>query len=339
MSTASVVPETRELGGDDAWRVLRRRPIKETVAESVMRFRWADGFSSGRALAFQIVLALVPAVVVFVGLAELVGDHSFAETVQKVIASLLPGAADSVIFDAAKQGASAASDHRDVLALLSGLVAVLVSGTTGFGQIERGANRIYGVEKDRPFARKYSVALGMAVSSGVLLLSGFVLLAASRSLGGRLNSANMRTAWAFGRWPAGAAVLTLAYAIIFRVSPKRKQPSLSWLAFGAGFAVALNLLLSLALSLYLRVSGGFGRTYGPLAGLLGVMVWAYAVSIGLFLGVALAAQLEAVRAGESEPQSEEKVETTEPASEASRETDQTDESDRHRTRLEAILKC
>ncbi|MGE0878196.1 MAG: YihY/virulence factor BrkB family protein [Acidimicrobiia bacterium] len=334
MSTASVVPETRDLGGDDAWRVLRRRPIKETVVESVMRFRWADGFSSSRALAFQIVLALVPAVVLFVGLAELVGNHAFAETVQNVIASLVPGAADSVIFDAARQGATAANNRRDLVALLSGFVAVVVSGTTGFGQIERGANRIYGVEKDRPFARKYSVALGMAASSGVLLLSGFVLLAVGRSLGGRVDSSSMRTLWSFGRWPVGAVALTLAYAIMFRVSPRRKQPSLSWLAFGAGSAVALNVVLSLALSLYLKVSGGFGRTYGPLAGLLGVMVWAYAVSIGLFLGVAFAAQLEAVRAGQSEPQSDEKVDRTEPTSET---TPQTDRPDEHSPFVEAML--
>ena len=33
------------------------------------------------------------------------------------------------------------------------------------GQLERGLNRIYGVEKDRPFARKYGRAFGLSSRS------------------------------------------------------------------------------------------------------------------------------------------------------------------------------
>lgn len=55
------------------------------------------------------------------------------------------------------------------------------------------------------------------------------------------------------------------------------------------------------LSLYLGASKTFGQTYGPLAGLIGVLVWALLMSLAIFLGLAFAAQLEAVRAGVREP--------------------------------------
>ena len=51
------------------------------------------------------------------------------------------------------------------------------------------------------------------------------------------------------------------------------------------------------LKLYIEATDGFGATYGPIAGTIGVLLWAFAAAVALFLGVAFAAQLEAVRAG------------------------------------------
>ena len=55
------------------------------------------------------------------------------------------------------------------LALWLGLLAAIVALTTAMGQIERGANRIYGIERDRPALRKYGRALLMALTAGLLL--------------------------------------------------------------------------------------------------------------------------------------------------------------------------
>ena len=41
----------------------------------------------------------------------------------------------------------------------------------------------------------------------------------------------------------------------------------------------------------------FGATYGSLAGTIAVLLWMLLTSLALFLGLAFAAQLEAVRAG------------------------------------------
>ena len=70
-----------------------------------------------------------------------------------MLADLAPGAAGDLITEALEQGSASADG---TLALLLGGAATLVAGTTAFGQLERGANRIYGVERDRPPARKYA---------------------------------------------------------------------------------------------------------------------------------------------------------------------------------------
>jgi uncharacterized BrkB/YihY/UPF0761 family membrane protein len=45
-----------------------------------------------------------------------------------------------------------------------------------------------------------------------------------------------------------------------------------------------------------------GSTYGPLTGIIALLIWAQLTSIALFLGIAFCAQLEAVRAGVVDPE-------------------------------------
>jgi len=48
-------------------------------------------------------------------------------------------------------------------------------------------------------------------------------------------------------------------------------------------------------------AGNFGETYGPLTAVMALLLWANVTGVALLAGVALAAQLEAVRAGGSDP--------------------------------------
>jgi uncharacterized BrkB/YihY/UPF0761 family membrane protein len=57
-------------------------------------------------------------------------------------------------------------------------------------------------------------------------------------------------------------------------------------------------------AIYVSATDSFGSTYGPLAGTIGVLLWTFLSAVALFLGVAFAAQLEAVRAGVSAPKVE-----------------------------------
>ena len=62
-------------------------------------------------------------------------------------------------------------------------------------------------------------------------------------------------------------------------------------------AVGIWTLSTIGLSLFFRLSSSFGQTYGPLAGIIALGLWAFLASLGVLYGGAVAAQLEAVRAG------------------------------------------
>jgi uncharacterized BrkB/YihY/UPF0761 family membrane protein len=90
----------------------------------------------------------------------------------------------------------------------------------------------------------------------------------------------------------------VAFALLFRAAPRRHQPSWSWLAVGSGVSVLLWFVFTGLLAFYLNLSSGtFGQTYGPLTGIIAILIWTFLTSLAIYLGLALAAQLEAVRAG------------------------------------------
>jgi YihY family inner membrane protein len=302
MSTATSVPETYELEGDDALRTLRRTGWGQLAKDSFQRFRAADGFSHARALAYQVTLTLLPAVIAAVGLATAVRASRFRQIIVQAVDRLAPGPAGQLITEAVEQGAKSAS-RGGVVALVIGALAALGSATLAMGQIERGANRIYGVERDRPTAQKYGNGFLLACSAGVLVVLAFVLIVAGSDVARATElSGVVRGLWTVLRWPLSIGFAVVAFAVLFREAPRRRQPSWSWLAVGSGLSVLLWLLFTGLLALYLDASSGtFGQTYGPLTGMIAVLVWAFLTALALFLGVAFAAQLEAVRAGVPQP--------------------------------------
>ncbi len=302
MTTASEVPPTRgELEGDEALETLRRTGRRRLLVDAVIRFRAADGFSHSRALAFQITLTLLPALIAVVGFAAALGQDDFTRIVRDTIQDLTPGAPGEILTEALRHGSESGHESGETALAAGGLAAVL-AGTSAMGQVERGANRIYGVERDRPFQLKYLTALALALTAGVLSLLSLVVLMGGAAIRDALDlGESFDAVWRVARWPLGVVLAVASVALLFEYSPRRRQPEPSWLAFGAGVSVILWLVFMAVLALYLDATDAFGATYGPIAGTIGVLLWTFLTSIALFLGLAFAAQLEAVRAGVPEP--------------------------------------
>jgi len=302
MSTATSVPETYELEGDDALQTLRNTGWGRLLKDAFLRFRAADGFSHSRALAFQVMLTLLPFVIAVVGLATALQVEDVRELVTRTVDRLAPGPAGQLFTEAIRQGAKNASSGG-LTALLLGAVAALTSATLAMGQIERGANRLYGVEQDRPTTEKYLNGFKLACTAGILTVAAFLMIVAGSDLAGGSGASDTLSAiWSVLRWPLSIALVIVAFALLFKAAPRRRQPSWSWLAVGSGMSVLLWFVFTGLLALYLDASSGtFGRTYGPLTGIIAVLIWTFLTSLAIYLGLAFAAQLEAVRAGVPQP--------------------------------------
>jgi YihY family inner membrane protein len=310
MTTARTVPVTTEMDGDeldaeDAWRLSRRHGLVRIAVAAFVRFRYGDGFTNSRALALQACLAVIPFLLALTGLSADLDRERPARVVAATIQQISPGSGGSDALANAVSGSNS-SEGAGELALVLGLVLAVFSMVAAMGQVERGANRIYGIRRDRPAVAKYGRA---AVLTGVLALPvglGFLLLVAGGAFADAMAdqygwSSDMVTAWKLVRWPVGTVLLVFAIAVLLDHAPRRRQPALSWLALGSGTAVVLSMTATAGLAAYVRVSSSFGSTYGPLAGIVALLLWSLLSAMALFYGVAVCAQLEALRAGDPTP--------------------------------------
>jgi YihY family inner membrane protein len=310
VSSTKLVPETRcmadeELSADDAWHALRRHGGWHLLRDAFIRFRYGDAFSHSRAFALQLCLAVVPFLIALAGLISDLGVDEGGLVVADTVVALTPGKSDGVVRDLLVD--SERTEEAGELALALGLLTGMFALTTTMAQVERGANRIYGVERDRPALWKYLRAAVLALFAGAPALLGFFILVGGGALGDSVRehydwwNPSVDLAWDFVRWPLSLALTVFAVAVLFRYAPRRRQPGVSWLLFGAAFSTALWWLASVLLAGYVSYSDAFGATYGALTGMMALLLWANLTGVALFGGLAFAAQLEALRIGAHEP--------------------------------------
>ena len=292
------------LSADDAWHTVRRYGLRHLLAAAFVRFRYGDGFSHARAFALQLALATVPLVIAGAGLATALGVESLAEVVARTVVAVSPVSSDALLADVI-EGGDEGSERGEVVVVL-GLGTAFAAATSAFAQLERGANRIYGTKRDRKALRKYARAAMLTATAGVAMTLGLLLIVAGEPFGEAMEAVyrwgdGVEEFWDVLRWPVGLAALVVAVTLLFRHAPRRSQPGLSWLAVGAVATVLAWLVGSGLLALYVVVAEGFGETYGPLTAVMALLLWANITGVALLGGIALAAQLEAVRAGRFDP--------------------------------------
>jgi YihY family inner membrane protein len=300
VSTATTVPETHRQGAGDAHDQLRKTGTAHLFRDAAIRFRVVDGTSYARALGHSSVLTLIPAVIAVIGLVTTFDMPGFKGVLEDAAKSFAPGPAGGILTEALAK----AKPSSGTTALIAGLMGMLFSGTVGMTHLERAADRIYGVDEHRSAWQRYALAFALAATVGVMLIAGLAVIVAGGSVGEATNGAAASHGpglWSFIRWPVGVALVTVAMTIIFKVVPNRRQPGFTWLLWGTAVAVVVWVLATILLGFFYEHATLLGGSYGPLLGIIALLVWGYATGVAVLFGLACAAQLEAERAGKRKP--------------------------------------
>jgi YihY family inner membrane protein len=295
VSSVTTVPETRDRDtGDDARALVRRSGSLRLFRDAAARARAADVTLAARGLGHSTVATLIPAVIAAIGTVTLFELRDLRSRMADAATSFAPGPAGGILTDAL-EGARPSSA---VVALVAGLAGMLLSGTLGMVMLERAANRIYGVEEHRPPWRRYGLALLLAATVEVMLMVALAIVVAGGSVGDRGGTGAPASdgIWSIVRWPLGVALVVVAMTVIFRVVPNRRQPEFSWLLSGTAVAVVAWIGATLLLGLFYEHVTVLGGSYGPLLGILALLIWAYGTGLAVLFGLSFAAQLEAARA-------------------------------------------
>lgn len=243
---------------------------------------------------------------VFPGLAAAVSIYGLfatpAEVIRhmKVFAGVLPPGVWSIF--ASQLRNVVAHDHSTltVAALISLLVA-LWSARFTVSSLMTATNIAYRAHEHRSYLRQIWVSLwltlGVILGFLIMLLIGVVIPVALAVLG--------TSVWVQGTVAVLRASMLWAFAVtglsvVYRFAPARPHARWRWLTWGSGVAATLWLALSGLFTVYVRIFAAYDQTYGPLAGVVVLLVWFYLLSLAVLLG----AEIDSVRLRRAEPRAQ-----------------------------------
>jgi uncharacterized BrkB/YihY/UPF0761 family membrane protein len=268
---------------------VRRRGTGRLVGDVVRRCRDADGMSHARSLGYQGLFAMLSGFIGLVGLASVLGVAEIRSTIVEMSKRVAPGPSGQLLQEAARQSTGGAA------AALVGLGAALISGALAMAQIERSANRLSGRTQDRPGPRRLLVALGLALSAGVLAALGLLILAGGDAVATGFGwNGTAADVWMVLRWIIGIASVAIGTYLLFRWAPERPLGPHRAVLAGALVSLVLWVFFTIALTVWFSVSSS-SQTYGPLVSVIALLLWAGATSLALHLGMALSAELATPR--------------------------------------------
>ncbi len=249
----------------------------------------------GAGVTFNILLAIFPALAAFVALYGLVGDVSQAPRQLATLAVVLPRDVIGFIGEEMTRLAHLRSGGLS-FALVAGVLVSLWSANGAVRAMIVGLNIAYETTETRGFFKLTFISLAFTVGLLIFLFAAVLALAAGAVAGPFLGA---RIAWmiGLGRWPLLLVALAGGLCLLYRFGPCRPFARWRWITWGSGAATLLWLATSAGFSLYIARFAHLGRTYGPLATAVALMLWIWLSAIIVLAGAELNSEIEREGAG------------------------------------------
>ncbi len=252
------------------WKATAKRTVKEIKDDRI-------AFAAA-AMAYYFFLAIFPALIAVVGILGLVNVD--VTGLIRTLRDSLPGGAGAALTSAVAN-ADRPSEAASLAAAIGGIAVALWSASSGLVALQIGLNVAYDVKQDRKFIKKRAIAL--------------VLLAAMLLLGGVPSPFFTFGDSAFFTvlgWVLTVVAVMVLFSIFYYLGPNRESPTWHWVSTGGVFGALLWIVASLIFGLYISSFNNYGKTYGPLAGVVVLVLWFYLSSIAILIGGELNAELE-----------------------------------------------
>jgi membrane protein len=190
---------------------------------------------------------------------------------------------------------------------LSLAVAVWVA-SNGMLAVSRTLNIACGLKESRPWWRRRLVAILLTLGFSVLIVSAMFLIfygaAVGEAIADRLGvGIFFEAAWhVFLRWPLILTFVILSFEMVYNYAPDLgRTQRRHWGSPGAVLGVALWLLASFGLRLYLQYFHSYTTAYGSVGAVIVMLVWFYFTAFAILMGGEINSELArelALRRGE-----------------------------------------
>ncbi|HET6563238.1 MAG TPA: YihY/virulence factor BrkB family protein [Marmoricola sp.] len=266
------------------------------VGRKVMREFSEDQCTDQAAgLTYYAVLAMFPAALALLSLVGVVMDADKAVT--KLEEVMKPLVSDDTLKTFTPVLRDLAQSQGAGLTLIIGIAGALWSASAYVSAFSRAMNRIYEIDEGRPFWKlrpwMLIITLVAVVLSALVLAMLVVSGKLAESIGDTIGLGSTAvTVWSIAKWPVLLVMVMLAVAVLYYATPNIKQPKFRWISVGAGFAIVIWVLASVAFAFYVASFGNYNKTYGSLAGVIVALLWLWITNLALLLGAEIDSELE-----------------------------------------------
>lgn len=269
----------------DSWWAIARRTWAEFTEDRIP--------SVAAGATFYALLALFPALGVFVSLYGLFGDVAEAQRQIAGLGGLLPAGGVTVLSEQITRLAAVPHDKLGYTFALS-LVLSVWSANAGSKGLIAGLNIAYEVPEKRNFLVLNVVSLAFTAGSILFAVAGLATVVAVPELLSRVGLGHL-AGGSIWRWPAMLVVMTGLLSVLYRFAPAHEHPRWRWITPGGVLASLLWAAMSAAFSFYVSRWGHYDKTYGSVGALAGFMTWIWLSLIVVLLGAELNCELDRQR--------------------------------------------
>jgi membrane protein len=247
------------------------------VRATVTGFIADDALSRGAAIAYYTVISMAPVLLIVIAIAGLVfGTEAARGAIVEQLSGMM-GAQSAEMVQSMIQ--SAGNRGAGTIATIVGIVALLITASGVFGEMQAALNVIWKAEPKEGtvsrLVRARLASLGLVVTLGFLLMVSLVVSAALKALGTWLNGVMPGLhliLQAFG-FVVSLLIVAVLFGAVYKVLPDKK---LTWrdVAVGAISTAILFTIGKFLISLYIG-SRAVASSYGAAGALIVILIWIY----------------------------------------------------------------
>jgi len=238
---------------------------------------------------YYTLLAIFPALGVFVSIYGLIADVKAVENQLAQLATIFPPEAVRLLGEQMMRLATGRAAGLS-LAFVVSLLLSLWSANAGMKSLFDGLNIAYDETEKRNYVYRTALTYGFtAALLAFLTMVSAILVAAPIAL----EAVRLRSDWLIAaRWPMVYAVAAGAFTIVYRYGPSRRRARWRWLLPGGAAAAVLWMAGSAGFSWYLNNVARLDATYGSLGTVIGFMLWVWFSVMVVLVGAEFNAEIE-----------------------------------------------
>jgi membrane protein len=260
--------------------------VRALTRDVLRAFRENDLANFASAIAFRVVLALVPFLLF---LLALIGFLDLEEVWRSDVAPELKKNASDVAFKLIDDTVTQVLSQKQLWWLTAGLALTLweLSAATRVTMV--ALDRIYGSPRRRAFLELLPRSIALGAAMGVCLVAAIAIVRFGPLLTGDVDGVLSALSFIV-RWLLAAAVLGFGVGLIVRYGPARRRP-VPWVSFGTGLVLVSWVLTSIAFGIYATYVASYTSVFGHLASVFVLLLYLWLSANAFLVGIQLDASV------------------------------------------------